>query len=90
MGGTSEEGMAHIVSHRNSTVDVSTASGSEYFSLLGSGSYLWVVSMLVVRREGRRRCSVLATSYSEGEWRLIIGGADQLIGCLTNSLYISI
>ena len=44
VGGASEVDVAHTADHRNSTVDVAATSGSEYFSLLGSGSSLWVVS----------------------------------------------
>ena len=69
VGGDSEVGVAHIAGHRNSTVAVAATSGSENSSLLGSSVGC---QQLVVRWEGRRRCSVLATSYSEGvkaDWR---------------------
>ena len=75
MGGASEVGVAHTAGHRNSTVDVAATSGSVYFSLLGSSVGC---QQLVVRREGRRRCSVRG-------WKLI-GGAEQVIGFLIESL----
>ena len=70
VGGGSEVGVS--TSHIAGTVqpvDVAATSGSECFSLLGSSVGC---QQLIVRRERRRRCSVLATSYSEEvevDWR---------------------